>query len=122
MILVDTSVWIDHLREGQTAVQQLMEINEVLLHPFVLAEIALGSLPDRAKVLANLARLPAGRVVTDIELLELIEARRLYSTGLALADTHLLATALLDDRTLIWTRDKRLERLAATFGVSATLP
>ena len=122
MIIIDTSVWIDHFRAFNPAVLRLIDASEAGLHPFVLAELALGSLRDRAATLADLTRLPVASVVSNAELLTMIEGRALYSTGLSLADAHLVASALLDEETLIWTNDRRLELVAYRLGVSATVP
>ncbi len=120
MIIVDTAIWIDHLHKGDSAMFALLETGEVLLHPFVRAEIALGSLRDRALVLAELATIPQAPVVSTDEVLARIEHRQLYATGLGFTDAHLVAWALVGDESLIWTRDRRLERVAQRLGVSAT--
>lgn len=120
MILVDTSIWIDHLHSGDQAMFDLLESGEVLLHPFVRVEIALGSLRDRREVLKMLDSMPTASVVSLGEVLALIENRRLYATGLGFTDAHLVASALIEDKTLIWTRDRRLDAVATWLGVSAT--
>jgi predicted nucleic acid-binding protein len=120
MIIIDTSVWIDHFRVANPAVLKLVDASEASLHPFVLAELALGSLRGRANALAELGKLPAPPVVSNAQLLTMIEGRALHSTGLSFVDAHLVASALLDDESLLWTNDRRLERVAHHLGVSAT--
>jgi predicted nucleic acid-binding protein len=120
MILVDTSIWIDHLHRGDAALADLLADGEVLLHPYVRTEIALGSIRDRQTVLAMLGAIPAAPVVSTEELLVLVESNRFFATGLGLTDAHLISSALVVDEALIWTRDKRLEAVAIRLGVSAT--
>ena len=120
MILVDTSVWIDHLHQGDNGLSALLDSGEVLLHPFVRLEIALGSIRNRRAILEMLGTIPAAPVVTTEEALSLVEGRQLHATGLALVDLHLIASALVDETNLIWTRDRRLEEVAGRLGVSAT--
>lgn len=119
-ILVDTSVWIDHLHRGERQLQELLEAGLVVAHPMVIGELALGSIRDRTTVLGLLADLPASPVATDAEVLALIEARGLMGTGLSLVDTHLLASALVAGDVRIWTRDRRLAN-AATAASAAWL-
>jgi predicted nucleic acid-binding protein len=113
--LVDTSVWIEFFRgpgraSGLTA---LLETGEVLLHPFVLGELAIGNLgPDRRRVLRDLEQLPRASAVSDGEVLHLIEARTLFGRGIGWIDAHLLAAALTSAGTL-WTLDRRLAAAAA---------
>ncbi|WP_123103174.1 type II toxin-antitoxin system VapC family toxin [Acidithiobacillus sulfuriphilus] len=112
MILVDTSVWIDHLRRNDSMLAVALEAGQVLMHPFILGELACGTLANRAEVLALLGNLPAAPVATAGEALGYIERHRLMGRGIGYIDVHLLAaTALADDATL-WTRDKRLAVVA----------
>lgn len=120
MILVDTSIWIDHLHKGDVVMQQLLEDDAVMMHPFVLGEIALGSLKNRAVVLGDLARVPAAPMADDYEVLTLIEGKRLYGSGIGFVDAHLLASALLNSEGLVWTRDRRLQAAADSLGIDAT--
>src|SRR3712207_1616523 len=117
MILVDTSVWIDHLRAGDERLGDLLESGLVLIHPFVIGELALGNLRDRG-VLADLGHLPLTTVATDEEVLHLIERHSLSGIGIGYVDAHLLAATLLAQGGLIWTRDKRLSSAAGKLGVS----
>lgn len=120
MILVDTSIWIDHLHHGDPSMASLVQSGEVLLHPFVRQEICLGSIKDRSRVVAMLAKMPEARMASTDDVLLLIESRRLFATGLGLTDAHLVASALIDDETLIWTRDRRLNDAAVRLAISAT--
>ena len=121
MILADTSVWIDHLRSGNEELQNLLEHGQIVIHPFVIAELALGSLRERARTLALLDRLPQVQVAQMNEVRLAIETRRLYSLGIGLIDAHLIASVLINPPTLLWTRDKRLRKAADRFGLHANL-
>ena len=113
MILVDTSVWIDHLHKSVPALTEALEREEVLTHPFVIGELACGELRNRGEVLDLLAALPLAIVATDDEALRLIDDRRLMGKGLGYIDVHLLAAAMLTEATQLWTTDKRLQAIAA---------
>ena len=121
MILVDTSVWIDHLRRAEPKLQQLLESEEVVTHPLIRLELALGSIANRDKVLADLALLLHAPVADSGELFELVESRKLFRRGIGVTDLHLLASALLDRSILIWTRDRRLGEVAREMGVRAAM-
>lgn len=121
MILVDTSVWVDHLRKRVPALAELLEDGAVLMHPFVLGELACGNLKDRKEVLGLLARLPAALVATDAETLLFIGQRALMGQGIGYIDAHLLASVTLTEGAQLWTRDKRLTAVAERLGVSSTL-
>lgn len=116
MTLVDTSVWIDHLRRGNHRFATLLEAGTVTCHPFVIGEIACGSLRNRREILDLMGRLPAASVATHEEVMEFNEAHRLMGVGLGYIDLHLLAAASLD-RIPFWTLDKRLERAAHAVGL-----
>lgn len=116
MILVDTSVWIDHLRSGDDRLTTLLNNNQVLMHPFVLGELACGNLRQRADVLSLLKHLPQATVASDQEVLFYIEQHELMGCGIGYVDAHLMAAVALDDRALLWTRDKRLDALATEQG------
>jgi predicted nucleic acid-binding protein len=122
MILADTSVWIDHFRKIDTQLQSLLRAEQILMHPFVASELALGSLRRRAQTLQFLDHLPHARVAEPGEIRYLIETRSLYALGIGLVDAHLLATALLTPSTQLWTRDRRLRKLAQSLGIDAQLP
>lgn len=122
MIVADTSVWIDHFRSGSSDLQSALNRGEIMMHPWIVAELALGSLRDRTRMLAMLDLLPQVQVATMSEVRHLIEARRLYNLGIGLTDAHLLASVFLHPPTLLWTRDKQLRRVAEGFGVHAKRP
>ncbi|MBA3473093.1 MAG: type II toxin-antitoxin system VapC family toxin [Rubrobacter sp.] len=113
MILVDTSVWVDHLRSGEPALATALEAGRVLMHPFVLGELACGNLKNRSEVLRLLGDLPAAPTATDPEALGLIERRALMGRGVGYIDVHLLASAALASVGRLWTRDRRLAAVAA---------
>lgn len=121
MILADTSVWIDHFRSENKELQKALGQGQIVIHPWIIAELALGSLKERVKTLALLDLLPQVRTVRLDELRHTIETRRLYSTGIGLIDAHLIASAFLDSQTLLWTRDKRLRKVADSLGIHAGL-
>jgi predicted nucleic acid-binding protein len=113
MILVDTSVWVDHLRDGTPALAAALEQGRVLTHPFVLGELACGNLKNRGEVLQLLGELPAAPMATDPEALDFIERRALMGRGIGYVDVHLLASVALAGTSQLWTRDKRLAAVAA---------
>jgi predicted nucleic acid-binding protein len=117
MILVDTSVWIDHLRTGEPALADALTHGQVLVHPFVLGELACGNLRNRREILDSLRHLPNAPRVSDEEAHLLIESRSLMGRGIGYIDVHLLASALLDDQPRLWTRDKRLAAVAGELSV-----
>ncbi len=121
MIIVDTSVWIDHLRSGDTVLADRLGAGRVLAHPFITGEIALGSLRQRDTVLGSLSDLPQATLASDDEVLMLIEREKLYGIGIGYVDAHLLAAARLTAGTLIWTRDRRLRQASTRLGLSANL-
>jgi predicted nucleic acid-binding protein len=117
MILVDTSVWIDHFRRGNATLERLLTEGLVFMHPSVLGELACGNLQKRSTVLHLLAALPCARVVEHHELLLFLEARKLYGIGLGWTDIGLLASAQLTGCGL-WTLDKSLAGAAAKLGLA----
>jgi len=119
VILVDTSVWVAHLRSGEAALAALLDANLVLAHPFVVGELALGNLSRRKEVLTALLDLPAAIVATDSEVLEFIDRHALSGSGVGYVDAHLLAAARLTPGAKLWTHDKRLRRVAYTLGLAA---
>ena len=121
MILADTSVWIDHLRAGNRELRKHLDQGQIVIHPFIIAELALGSLQERARTLALLDLLPQVRVAQLKEVRVMIEARRLYSLGIGLTDAHLIASVFVNPSTLLWTKDKQLRKVAEGLGVHARL-
>ena len=122
MILADSTIWIDLFRGRNLEMQRLLEDEKIVMHPFVAAELALGSLKDRRKTLAYLDRLPQVQVADLGEVRSMIEAHALYSKGIGLVDAHLIASCLLTPGTQLWTRDTRLAGVAESLGVIAKLP
>jgi predicted nucleic acid-binding protein len=116
-MLVDTSVWVRHLREGDPRLAAALDRTEVWTHPWVVGELACGRLADRAAVLALLRALPTVAVARDDEALALLERRSLMGRGIGWVDVHLLASALIST-VRIWTLDRRLAAVAAELGVS----
>jgi predicted nucleic acid-binding protein len=112
MILVDTSVWIEHLRRGLPGLVATLERDDVLAHPFVVGELACGNLRNRDELLRLLDDLPRAPVATDPEVLAFIERRSLMGRGIGYIDAHLLASVALDGAARLWTRDKRLSAVA----------
>lgn len=112
IVLVDTSVWIHHFRTGEPRLSQLLSEGLVLMHPFVLGELACGNLKNRAAILRNLGVLPTVKSSTQEETLQLIHHRKLWGQGIGWVDAHLLASALLSNCRL-WTLDEGLKKLAA---------
>lgn len=117
MILVDSSIWIDHIRAPAIQLARLLETERILQHPMVTAEIALGSFKTRAKVIELLQLLPQARVVSMGDLLKFIEDQRLHGGGIGFVDAHLLA-ATEAEGALIWTGDKRLKAKAEELGLA----
>lgn len=120
MILIDTCVWIDHFRAGDPQLAQLLRTGRALLHPFVLGEIALGSIRDRAAVIESLQALDGVTVARAEDVLSLIEIEGLAGSGIGYVDAHILASARLTPGALVWTRDKRLLRLATRMNIAAS--
>lgn len=118
MILVDSSVWVDHLRSGDDGLRALLERGAVLGHPWVVGELALGMLRDRAAVLRLLSQLPQAPVATPDELLPFIERYELAGSGIGYVDVQLLAATALAPAAALWTRDRRLAEAAAQVGVA----
>ena len=121
MVLADTSVWIDHFRSPEPALMHLIEAAELLMHPFVLGELATGSLANRQLRLRLWAMMPSLPTTRIEDVLALVESRRLYSRGIGYPDANLLASTLAVKGTLLWTRDGKLQKIAREFEVSAEL-
>lgn len=116
-ILVDTSVWVDHFRRRNEALMRWLLQDSVLIHPWVLGELACGTPPGRAQTLADLAALQAAKAATVDEVMDFVERERLYGQGCALVDLGLLASTLITPGSRLWTLDRRLAGLAARLGV-----
>jgi predicted nucleic acid-binding protein len=121
VILVDTSIWVDHLRFGEERLARLLDQGLVLIHPFVIGEIALGRLRQRALVLDLLQNLPRTGVASDDEVLGFIERHALSGFGIGYVDAHLLAAVRLTPGSSLWTRDKRLAGATMKLSLAADL-
>jgi predicted nucleic acid-binding protein len=120
MILVDTSVWVEHLRAANEMLAALLNSGEVLGHPFVTGELALGNLRRRDPFLTDLQDLPQAIVASDEDVLHLVDREALFGRGIGYVDAHLLAAARLTAGSKLWTRDRRLQAVAAQLGLAAT--
>jgi predicted nucleic acid-binding protein len=119
MVLVDTSIWIDHFRRGDARLAQLLDRGEVAMHPFVVGELLLGSALGSDNLIGDLNTLPSTSVASSDEVLKFITNRKLPGSGIGYVDAHLLAAAALTPETLIWTRDKRLLAAAQSLSLAA---
>lgn len=116
MVLVDTSVWVSHLRGSNAALEKLLNEGEVVCHPFIIGELACGNLKNRAEILSLLQALPMSLHAEHEEVIRFIETYHLMGKGLGYIDMHLLASALMTDIP-IWTNDKRLSEVSAKLGI-----
>ena len=119
MILVDTSIWVDHLRAGDKVLAGLLDAGSVLAHAFVIGELALGNLRQRDLVLTTIRDLPQAGVASDGEMLHFIGRYALFGLGIGYVDAHLLAAVRLTAGAALWTRDKRLLAVAQRLGLAA---
>jgi predicted nucleic acid-binding protein len=117
MILVDTSVWVDHLRQNIPLLADLLEAGEVTTHPFVIGELACGNLANRTEVLTLISSLPQVKTGTHAEALHLVDAHHLQGRGIGWIDVHLLSSALLSGVGL-WTRDRKLHAVAKALKIA----
>jgi predicted nucleic acid-binding protein len=120
VILVDTSIWVDHFRTSNATLAALLVGGRVLTHPFVIGELALGSFRQRSAVLSGLSDLHAAVVATDAEVLRFIERHALFGRGVGYVDVHLLAAARLTAGAKLWTNDRRLQGVADVLGLAMT--
>jgi predicted nucleic acid-binding protein len=119
VIVIDSSIWIDHLNHGDPIVLKLLSDEAALMHPFVLGEIALSFLQHRRTVLAELGKLPSPAIADDHEVINMVETKRIFGSGIGYVDAHLIAACLLTSGTYLWTRDRRLADVAARLGIDA---
>lgn len=117
MVLVDTSVWVSHLREGNVGLEKLLNDGKVACHPFIVGELACGNLQNRDEIITYLQSLPMAILAEDEEVLEFIENHQLMGRGLGYIDIHLIASAALTDVPL-WTLDKTLDRFTKKIGIN----
>ncbi len=120
MILVDTSVWVDHLHVTEHALASLLDRAEVLMHPMIIGELACGNLQNRERLLSLWRDLPVIVTVTDDKALNFLEHHRLMGKGVGFIDVHLLAAVALHSDAVLWTRDQRLARPADELGLGFT--
>ncbi len=118
MILVDTSVWVDHLRSHDASMSDLLDRQLVLTHPFVIGELAMGSFKQRDIVMEELQNLPQAMIGHGNEVLSFITHRKLFGLGIGYIDAHLLVAAQLTQDTFLWTRDKRLFDIAQSLSLA----
>ena len=111
-VLVDSSVWVGHFKHRNEHLVALLEVDAVVCHPYIVAEVACGTPPGRRAIISLLAELEAVPMATQDELLALLETRRLFGRGCGFVDLSLLAAVLINEMTLIWTLDKRFEQIA----------
>jgi predicted nucleic acid-binding protein len=120
LILVDTSIWIDHIRSSNRRLVALLDAEQVNVHPWVTGELACGNLADRTNTLYLLRALPQVQVASEDEVLFFIDKHRIAGKGIGYLDMHLLAAAALGNLK-IWTRDKRLSQIASFLGLNAAI-
>lgn len=120
MVLVDTSVWIDFLHRGNARFESLLEQDYVLIHPFVIGELACGHIQARASTLRRLQQLPKANCARDEEVLHLIEGNQLYGKGLGFTDAHIIAAGIISD-CMVWTRDRRFRDVLEMLELAYTV-
>lgn len=122
MILADTSIWVDHFRRSNPEMQGRLSKGQIVMHPLIVAEIALGSLHNRHQRIGEMDELRQVNVARLAEVRHMIEARSLYSKGIGLTDAHLLASCLITPGTRLWTRDSAMQKVAGSLGILVNLP
>jgi len=122
MILADTSIWVDHFRKSNPEMVNRLGQGQIAMHPFIVAELALGSLHDRRNKLEDMEALLEVTVAQLNEVRHMIEAHALYSKGIGLTDAHLIASCLMTPGTQLWTRDDALGKRAKALGIAVNLP
>ena len=116
MVLVDTSIWVAHLRQGNTQLETLLNEGTVVCHPFIIGELACGAMKNRVQILSLLQSLPMAKAAEHAEVLPFIEHNRLMGKGLGYIDVHLLASAVLTG-VLLWTLDRKLQQSSAKLRI-----
>jgi predicted nucleic acid-binding protein len=119
---MDSSVWVDHLRSEDEVASLLLGQDQILMHPFVLGELSMGSMKNRTHILHNLRRLPGALVAREDEVESFVTAHSLYGKGFGYLDAHLLVSTGIMAEVTLWTRDKRLHAIAQSLGLAASLP
>jgi len=118
IVLADTSVWTDHIRNGDAQMQVLADGERLLMHPYVIAELRMGNLKRRKTFLSSLQKMDMAVRASDEEVAALVENHRLFGSGIGWIDVHLLTSVLLMDEVRLWTRDRRLNAAAQRLGVA----
>lgn len=118
MILADSSIWVDHFRAGDAHLQALLDGEEVIIHPFVIGELSLGHIPRYDDVMVMLGDLPNIVKADDNEVRHMIRSKTLFGTGIGYVDAHLLASVFLSAGHALWTRDKKLHKMAHSLGIA----
>ena len=121
MILVDTSVWVNHFRAGDAALSALLNRGQVCMHPFVLGELALGNLRQTDAAFDALKGLPQMGAALDDEVMALIARQNLAGRGIGYVDAHLITSVFLTPGSRLWTQDQRLHEVAKSLGRDAAL-
>ena len=116
MVLIDTSVWVSHLRHGNSRLQKLLQEGRVAIHPFIIGELACGNISNRTEIISLMQSLPMLDLVEHEELLLFIEHNKMMGSGLGFVDVHLLAAAMLAGIPL-WTQDKKLKQACSLLGI-----
>jgi predicted nucleic acid-binding protein len=122
VILVDTSIWIDYLRAGEPELADLLAASQVLVHPFIVGELALGNLNLREQIITTFEALPQAVQAHHGEVMGLIIAQKLFGLGIGYVDAHLIASTLLTTGSKLWTRDRQLATAAGRVGVAWNMP
>ena len=117
MVLVDTSIWVSHLRDGDSQLEELLNNGDVICHPFIIGELACGNLKNRTEIISLLKSLPTALLVDFEEFLFFVDQNGIYGRGIGFVDVHLLASAQISGATL-WTADKRLKSAAGQLGLA----
>ena len=120
-LLADSAIWIDHIRKPNQALTAPLRRRMILTHPFVIGEIAMGSIARRTETLAALDKLPKAVPADHLEVMDLVDRHRLFATGLGFVDAHLLASVLLTPEAKLWTGDRRLREAAEQLGIAGGL-
>ena len=118
MILVDSAVWIDHLRSPIPFLDRLLDERDVLVHPLILGEIGMGSFRAREEILSSLGALPRALIALDEEVQDFVTRHHLFGLGIGYLDAHILVATRLTEEALLWTRDRRLNDIAERFGLA----
>jgi predicted nucleic acid-binding protein len=121
VILADTSIWVDHLARRDETMALLLDAEAVLMHPFIMGEIALGNLPRRVEILSDLNKLPKAVTADTTEVLYFIERNDIFGAGIGYVDAHLLIATTLTADVRLWTRDKKLRTVAERLAISAAM-